>query len=71
MGISIKNTRSTDCCAEQTDVVTNLAVITNIVIKRVYLYYMYSNMVIPEGIIKWDKGVSGSSLAGGGNLPNT
>ena len=28
MGISMKNTRSADCCADQIDVIKNLAVIT-------------------------------------------
>ena len=36
MGISIKNTRSADFCADQIHVITNFAVITNAVIKRVH-----------------------------------
>ena len=37
MGISIKkNTRSAELCADQIDVMTNFAVITNVVIKRVH-----------------------------------
>ena len=32
----MKNTRSADFCSDQIDVITNLAVITNAVIKRVY-----------------------------------
>ena len=37
MGISIKkNTRSTIFCADQIDVITNFAVITNVIIKRVH-----------------------------------
>ena len=31
-----KNTRSADFCADQIDVITNLAVITNVIIKRVH-----------------------------------
>ena len=36
MGISMKNTRSADFCVDQIDVITNFAVITNVVIKRVH-----------------------------------
>ena len=36
MGMSIKNTRSTDFCADGIDVITNFAIIMNAVIKRVY-----------------------------------
>ena len=36
MGISIKNTRSADFCADHIDVITNFADITNVVIKRVH-----------------------------------
>ena len=36
MGISIKSTRSADFCAEQIDVITNFAVITNVVINSVH-----------------------------------
>ena len=36
MGISIKNTRSADFCADQIDVITNFAVITDVVKKRVH-----------------------------------
>ena len=36
MGISMKNTRSADFCADQIDVITNFAVIKNVVIKRVH-----------------------------------
>ena len=36
MGLSIKNTRSAEFCADRIDVITNLAVITNVVIKRVH-----------------------------------
>ena len=35
MGISMKNTQSADNCADQIDVITNFAVIMNVVIKRV------------------------------------
>ena len=35
-GISMKNTRSADFCADRIDVITNFAVITNVVIKRVH-----------------------------------
>ena len=34
MGISMKNTQSADLCAHRIDVITNFAVITNVVIKR-------------------------------------
>ena len=36
MGLSMKNTRSADFCADRIDVITNLAVITNAVMKRVH-----------------------------------
>ena len=40
MGISNKkNTRSADFCADQIEVITNFAVITNVVIKRVHCIY--------------------------------
>ena len=32
----MKNARSADFCADQIDVITNFAVITNVVIKRVH-----------------------------------
>ena len=32
----MKNTQSTDFCADQIDVIMNFAVITNVVIKRVH-----------------------------------
>ena len=32
----MKNTRSAYLCADQTDVIMNLAVVTNVVIKRVH-----------------------------------
>ena len=32
----MKNTRSADFCADQIDVITNFAVITNVVIKRIH-----------------------------------
>ena len=35
MGISMKNTQSADFCADQIDFITNFAVITNVVIKKV------------------------------------
>ena len=34
--LSIKNTRSAEFCADRIDVITNFAVITNVVIKRVH-----------------------------------
>ena len=40
MGISMKkNTRSPDFCEDRIDVITNFAVITNVVIKRVHCIY--------------------------------
>ena len=36
MGISIKNTRSADFCVDRIGVITNFAVISNVVIKRVH-----------------------------------
>ena len=36
VGLSMKNTRSTDFFADLIDVITNFAVITNVVIKRVH-----------------------------------
>ena len=36
MGISMKNARSADLCADRIDVITNFAVITNVIIKRVH-----------------------------------
>ena len=35
MGLSLKNARSVDFCADRIDVITNFAVITNAVIKKV------------------------------------
>ena len=41
MGISMKKkTRSADICADQIDVITNFAVIKNVVIKRVHCILM-------------------------------
>ena len=34
-----KNARSADFCADQIDVITNFAVITNVVIKRVHCIF--------------------------------
>ena len=42
MGISMKNTRSADFNADQTDVITNFAVITNVVVKRVHCILVYT-----------------------------
>ena len=39
MEISMKKTRSADFCEDRIDVITNFAVITNAVIKRVYCNY--------------------------------
>ena len=36
MGLSMKNTRSADFCADRIDVIANFAIITNVVIKRVH-----------------------------------
>ena len=36
MGSSMKNTQSTDICADRIDIILNFAVITNVVIKRVH-----------------------------------
>ena len=36
MGITMKNTRSADFCADQIDFITKFAIITNGVIKRVH-----------------------------------
>ena len=36
MGLPIKNTLSADFCADRIDVITNFAVVTNVVIKRVH-----------------------------------
>ena len=36
MGLSIKNTRFAVFCADRIDVITNFAVITNVIIKRVH-----------------------------------
>ena len=36
MGIRMKNTRSDDFCMDQIDVITNFAVIKNVIIKRVH-----------------------------------
>ena len=36
MGLSIKNTQSADLCADRIDIITNFAVVTNVVIKRVH-----------------------------------
>ena len=36
MGLSLKNTRSADFCADRIDVITNFAIITNAFIKRVH-----------------------------------
>ena len=35
----MKNTRSADFCENRIDVITNFAVITNVLIKRVHCYY--------------------------------
>ena len=37
----MKNTRTADFCADRIDVITNLAVITNAVVKRVHCYLQY------------------------------
>ena len=44
-GISIKKTRSADFCADRIDVITNFAVITNVVIKRVHCTQLDSRYV--------------------------
>ena len=36
IGLSMKNTRSADFCADQIDVLTNVTIIMNVVIKRVH-----------------------------------
>ena len=36
MGISMKNTRSADFCADQINVIKNIVVITNVILKRVH-----------------------------------
>ena len=42
----MKSTRSADFCADQIDVITNFAVITNVVIKWMYcsIFFMHMNM---------------------------
>ena len=46
MGMSMKNTQSADFRADQIDVITNFAVITNVVLKRVHcMKIMYANNV--------------------------
>ena len=37
----MKNTRSADFCADRIDVIMNLAVIANVVIKRVHCSYVW------------------------------
>ena len=39
MGLSVKNTRSADFYADRIDVITNFAVITNALIKRIHCNY--------------------------------
>ena len=41
----MKNTGSADFCADQIDVITNFAAITNAVIKRVYCMKIGSNQI--------------------------
>ena len=43
----MKNTRSADFCADQIDVITNFAIITNFVIKRVH-YIRLSQVTVAE-----------------------
>ena len=40
MGLSMKNTRTADFCADRMDVITNFAVITITVVKRVHCSYI-------------------------------
>ena len=40
MGLSMKNTRSADFCADRIDVIMHSAVITSVVIKRVHCIIM-------------------------------
>ena len=47
MEISMTKTRSADFCADRIDVITNFAVITNAVIKRVHC-------TLPIFIVRWD-----------------
>ena len=39
-GLSMKTTRTADFCADRIDVITNFAVITNAVVKRVHCSYI-------------------------------
>ena len=39
----MKKKRSADFCADQIDVITNFAVIMNVIIKRVHVYVLLSN----------------------------
>ena len=41
MGLSMKNTRNTDFCADRIDFKTNFAVIMNVIIKRVHCITIY------------------------------
>ena len=41
----MKNTRSADFCADRTDVITNFAVITNVVLKRFHCNLYLSTLV--------------------------
>ena len=45
MGLSMKNTRSADFCADRIDVITNFAVITNIVI--MWFFKLYHSNYVP------------------------
>ena len=49
------NTRSADFCADQIDVITNFAVITNVIIKRVHCNTMFGNKENKSNIKKLKK----------------
>ena len=46
MGITIKNTRSSDFYADQIAVITHFAIITNVVIMRVHCNYLHFCLVV-------------------------
>ena len=52
MGISIKNTRAADFCADKIDGITNFVVIANVVIKRAHCTSSYKSNVLHSHIEK-------------------
>ena len=61
MGLLLKNTRTADFCADRIDVISNVAVITNVVIKRIHCTLLVgdadltANRPIPLSILRCRK----------------